>query len=265
MRATLAEILNVHEEMAPLSLSADYDNSGLQCGDLSSPVSRILLCLDCSMAVVEEAKDRGCEMILSHHPLIFPAIRSLCAQDGVGAILRELVRSDIALVSMHTNLDVAKNGVSDALAQVFGVGDGDIVEPAGGGDIGYGRVGDIEPIALARLAAFAKQALSAQTVRFIGQGDRVITRLAVLCGSGSAAFDAARTLGAQCAITGDVKYGAGWEAHLKNLAVIDAGHYDTEKVIFIPWQTHLQKRLNALKYDVDLMITSKGADIFTRV
>ncbi len=265
MQPTLEQICAVMEEIAPLALSAEFDNSGLQCGDLAQPVSRILLCVDCTEDVVEEAKQKGCELILSHHPLIFPSVNQLCEQDGQTRILRKLIRYDIALVAAHTNMDFVRGGLCDVLANIFGIKDAEVVEPVGDAGDGYGRVGTIEKMTVDDLAKVAKRTLCATTVRYTGDGQREITRLVVLSGSGTSALDASLKKGAQCAITGDVKYSQGLSYHRMGLSVIDAGHYDTEKVILQPWQNYLQNRLFALEYQVDLMITSMGADIFTQV
>ncbi len=265
MHPSLEQICTVLEEIAPKALCADFDNSGLQCGDLAQGISRILLCVDCTQGVAEQAKAYGCELILSHHPLIFPSIKNLCEQEGVGRILRMLIRNNTALVAAHTNMDFVRGGLCDILADIFKLTDPQVIEPVGDKGDGYGRIGAVEPVTVYELAQFAKQALCATTVRYTGGGNRSVERLAVLSGRGASALDAALEKGAQCAITGDVKYSEGLTYCRQGLSLIDAGHYDTEKVILQPWRNYLQNKLNALQYKVDLMITSMGADVFTQV
>ncbi len=265
MQPTLKQINELMEEIAPLRLSAEFDNSGLQCGDWTQPVSRILLCVDCTEQVAEEAAALGCNLILSHHPLIFNPIRRLCEQDTLERILRNLIRNDIALLSSHTNTDYAKDGLCEVLSTIFGLENTEVVEPIGLNGDGYGRVGCIPETTVELLAIAAKSKLNATSVRYTGSGDKRITRLAVLSGSGTSALDACLATGAQCVITGDVRYSQGIEFARRELSIIDAGHYDTEKVILLPWFNHLQNRLYTLEYQVDLMISSTGADIFSQV
>lgn len=265
MRPTLEQVYRVLDSMAPFALAAGFDNSGLLCGDWEMKVSRILLCVDCTKEVAQEAIDQGCDLIVSHHPLIFPSINRIIEQDGVGHILRMLILGNIGLVAMHTNADFARGGLCDALATMFNLREPLTVEPQNESGDGYGRMGTVAPVTVAALAALCKRKLEANTVRYSGSGDRVVQRVAVLSGSGSSAFEAALAVGAQCVITGDVKYSSAMEINRKGLSVIDAGHYDTEKVILLPWRNHLQKRFYALQYEVDLNITTAGADIFTQV
>ena len=265
MQPTLRTIDDLMQQIAPLNLSAEFDNSGLQCGDWTQPISRILLCVDCTEQVADEAAALGCNLIIAHHPLLFTPLRRVCEQDGLERILRKLIRSDIALLASHTNTDYAKDGLCEVLSGLFGIVDAEVAEPVGVGGDGYGRVGNIPETSVEQLAIAAKRILSATSVRYTGSGDRRITRLAVLSGSGTSALGACLSLGAQCAITGDVRYSQGVEYARKELSIIDAGHYDTEKVILLVWLNHLQNRLHTLEYHVDLMISSAGADIFSQV
>jgi dinuclear metal center YbgI/SA1388 family protein len=265
MQPTLKQVYELIDSMASFSFSAEFDNSGIQCGDDTQSISRILLCVDCTEAVADEACEKGCDLILSHHPLIFPTIHRLWEQDGVEKILRRLIRRNTALVASHTNTDYAKSGLCEVLSQRFGLQNAEPVEPMGNDGDGYGRVGNIQPVTVKELAKFAKKALSANLVRFTGNPDRIVKRIAVLSGSGTSVLDACLLKDAECVITGDVRYSQGLAYDRQNLSIIDAGHYDTEKVILGQWQSHLQNGLNALKYDVDVVLTSAEADIFTQV
>jgi dinuclear metal center YbgI/SA1388 family protein len=265
MQPTLKQICEIIESIAPLGLCADYDNSGIQCGDYVQSIWRILLCVDCTEKVVDEAIEKHCELILSHHPLIFPTIHRLLEQDGAERTLRKLIRSNTALFASHTNTDNAKDGLCEELSRIFGLRNTEVVEPMGGYGDGYGRVGDIIEMSVEDLAKTAQKLLSATTVRFSGNPNRRVSKIAVLSGSGTSALDACLAKGAECAITGDVRYSQGIKYARENLSLIDAGHYDTEKVILGYWQSHLQNRLHALQYAVDVMIASSGEDIFSQV
>ncbi|MBQ9989079.1 MAG: Nif3-like dinuclear metal center hexameric protein [Clostridia bacterium] len=258
---TVKTVYECLDKIAPYALSESYDNSGLQCGDLTQTVTGILLCVDCTEAVVEEAAALGCELIVSHHPLIFPQIRSISEQDGVGRVLRQLIRKDIALISAHTNLDIVETGVCDAMADLVGLENRESIEK----ESGYGRVGDIEPTTVYELAKKCAAVFEGNNVRFTGEGDRVVSRIALASGSGTGCAENALALGAQCLITGDVKYSQGFDFLRKGLSMIDAGHYDTEKVILPRLCNRLQTELAGVKWNVKLLITSKGKDVFTKL
>ena len=123
MKTQVRHIANFIHQWAPPGVKMDYDNVGLLVGDPAAPVSRVLVCLDVTEEVVDEAMSKKCELIVSHHPLIFQKISSINPTDEQGRILYKLIRNNIALLSAHTNLDAALDGVSFVLANNLGLDD----------------------------------------------------------------------------------------------------------------------------------------------
>ena len=125
----VSDIAAVLERFAPLPLQEDYDNAGLQVGNRSMAVSGVLLCLDVTPDVLEEARCRSCNMIVSHHPLIFGRLHSLTGDDPVQQVVIDALRHDIAIYSAHTNLDSAWNGVSHEMATRLSMTDIKVLHP----------------------------------------------------------------------------------------------------------------------------------------
>jgi dinuclear metal center YbgI/SA1388 family protein len=117
------------ETWAPLSWQESYDNAGLLCGSRSQPVSGVLISLDCTEAVVQEAIDKGCNLIVAHHPIVFKGLKSLTGKDYVERTMILAIKNDIAIYASHTNLDHAPKGVSYQLAQKLGLSDGRVLRP----------------------------------------------------------------------------------------------------------------------------------------
>ena len=133
----LTELMRYLDEFAPFALASGWDNSGLQIGDFSVPITGILLCVDCTDAVVQEAVEKRCELILSHHPLLFHPPKQIVEQFGSQRVMRRLIRHNIALVSTHTNLDYVEKGLCLAMAKTLGLSDIQPVIGPGEEDAGY--------------------------------------------------------------------------------------------------------------------------------
>ena len=125
-------ILNAIEEFAPRALQESYDNAGLQAGDAANDCSGVLLTLDVTEQTVQEAKERGCNLIISHHPLLFHGIKSISPSNSTGRILINAIRNNIAIYSAHTNLDNARGGVSYRIADKLGMTDVATLQPQKG-------------------------------------------------------------------------------------------------------------------------------------
>lgn len=121
--ACLADIIGLLNQLCPPDLAEEWDNVGLQVGDLSAKIDRILVCLDAEEIAIQEAHHQGAQLIISHHPLIFKPIKRLSPTDMTGRVLFQAIKQDIAVVSAHTNLDRAADGLNDWLAERLGVND----------------------------------------------------------------------------------------------------------------------------------------------
>lgn len=116
---TVKQVLEALCQAAPLHLAESWDNPGLQCGDSNQPVKGVLVALDCTMSVIQEAVEKGCDLIVTHHPLLFRGVKQVTNSSLEGQKLLQLLRHGIAVISMHTNLDIAQDGVNDCLARVL--------------------------------------------------------------------------------------------------------------------------------------------------
>lgn len=362
MAAKCGEIIALVEALAPPDLAAEWDNVGLMLGSPEREVRRVLVSLDVTLAVVEEAIARGANLIVSHHPLFFRPIKKLRFDESQGKLVYNLIKEDIMVYCAHTNLDSADLGVSYHLAVKLGLEDIHVLVPtnrekyyklvtfvpegheralreaitrAGAGWIGnysdctfriagtgtflpmagtrpymgqegelmqaneyrletivpaarltevlqalkkahpyeevaydiyplanegpaqgFGRWGVLaHPINLKEFTLQVKDILSAASVKLVGDDQRKVKNIAVCGGAGSEVMEAARSAGAEVLVTGDLKYHEAQAALAMDLAVIDAGHYATERLIVPVLLTYLQEQLQ--KREVMLLASQK--------
>ncbi len=225
----IAELIALIDEFAPYSAQAEYDNSGLCFGDPEEQVDAALLTTDVTPEVVDEAMDRGCNVIISHHPVIFGAVKSITPDGGMrSTVLVRAIKADIALLSAHTNLDVCDGGLNDRVATMLGL-------QITGGDGGYMRVGELDPDATATLeeyAAFVSEKLGDPTVRYVGDGGKIVQKVAVSTGAGGRDGDMFAELiaqGVDVLVTAEVKHNLALEAKNAGLGIIECTHHATER------------------------------------
>ncbi|MCD8096195.1 MAG: Nif3-like dinuclear metal center hexameric protein [Ruminococcus sp.] len=221
---TVGEIYDYINSFAPFSLQQSYDNSGICAGERSMTVKKILTALDITNEVVSEAKAEKCELVISHHPVIFHPLKSLTMRQPAVA----LTAAGIAAICMHTSFDSAKDGMNDLLVKQLGL---EIIEPLvyeEGKPLGYVCSLKFE-CSPSQLAAVCKKKLGCNSVRYI-DSSRSISKVGVLSGSGGFAFREAAAKGCDALITGDVKHGDFIDAKNADFCIIDAGHYYTENI-----------------------------------
>lgn len=263
---SLTETLRILDAFAPFALANQRDNSGLQTGDFARPISGILLCVDCTEAVVEEAAQKGCELIVSHHPLLYHPLKQVVEQYGQQRVVRSLIRHNIALISTHTNLDFAEQGLCLSMAEKLGLQDVQPVIGPGEEDAGYGRWGRIDPQPLHALAQTAKRVFSATTVKYAGAPETPVRTVMVASGSGlHVVLRRAMQWGCDAIVTADVAYNQALDAVAGGVCVVDAGHFDTEKSCCEIWTQTLQSRFDALQYSVRLYTAQSSVDVFKQV
>lgn len=248
----VSNLLDVLNEMAAFSLAESWDNVGLMVGDPATEVSGILVCLDASMQVLQEAEAKQCNVILSHHPLIFRPLKSLRTDDPVGALVVEAAKRGIAVISCHTNLDVIASGVSDALAAALGVIDGEpLASKDGETALGFGKIGALEKGMAGRdFIRVVHDALSLPSIKVAGQLPELVQKIAVCGGSGSDLVELAYERGADLYVTGEVKHSAALWAKAKDFCVVDAGHFATEQVVVPVLAKQLAGLLQKKSYQV---------------
>lgn len=224
------DIAKIIETVAPLSLQEGYDNSGLQCGNPQQEVCRVLTCLDVTEQVIEEAHIKDCQMIVSHHPLLFRGTKCINPQhDYISRCLFLAIRYGIALYAAHTNLDNAYGGVNYRLGEVLGLSDvRPLVPVADSGMCGTGLVGVLkQPLGRDQFVAFIKERLGCLTVAHNNGGPDVIGRIALCGGAGSDFIADAERAGVDAYLTGEARYHE-YFGH-PDVMFLTAGHFQTEQ------------------------------------
>lgn len=368
----LTDILGWLNRSYPTALAEDWDNSGLQSGDPAAAVTKVLICLDIEQIALEKAEQFGADLIISHHPFIFRPLKKITPTDITGKLLIQAIKQDIALVSMHTNLDRAADGLNDWLASRLGVEQSVPLEPAqsghyqklvvyvpvgheeqvmeavfsaGGGHIGaydrcsfrtqgigsfrpgaetdpyIGQPGEHEepgevrlefilPVALAakivakavkahpyeevaydliplanrrsdiglgrigrlphsqplgQFAEHVKQALQVEHLRLCGDLGQPITKVALCGGSGMSVYNDALRQGADCLVTGDVKFHEAQRARADGLALIDAGHFASEHFMVQELAQRLKEFISDRHYTTEVIELLDERDPFSFV
>ena len=226
MEYKVRDIVKVIEEFAPLGIQESWDNSGLCIGSPDAPVSSVLLGLDCTPELVEEAVSCGADMIVTHHPLIFSGLKKISPDDQVGEAVIKAIRAGISIYAAHTNADKVLAGVSGAMASRLGLENVTILEEDGEGT-GLGVVGDLpEPLTAAEAAALVKERFGLKAMRSSRPVEGRISRVAMCGGSGGSLIPAARRSGAQLYISGDISYHNFFTP--EGFMIMDIGHYESE-------------------------------------
>ena len=241
------EIVSAFEAVAPLALQESYDNSGLIVGDRDAEVTRALLCLDCTEAVVDEAIGKGCDVIIAHHPIVFGGLKRFTGGDYVQRTVIKAIQNNIAIYACHTNLDnVLRGGVNERIAQQLGfdvervlrpiaadfgsfassrgVVDSEVFRTAGAGILCNLQ----KPMNVLDFLQHVKERMGAEVVKYTKCDIEVVGKVAICGGAGSFLIGDALRAGADAFITSDVKYHEFFDAQGKML-LCDIGHYESEK------------------------------------
>ncbi len=230
--------------LAPKEGAMDWDNVGQLLGDPEQRVSRVLVALDITEAVADEAAERDCELIVAHHPVMnckWLPVQTVRSDTPQGHLLLKLLRGGISAVCMHTNLDVAEGGVNDALAETL-----KLVDPGPLTEDGIGRVGTLSsPMPLAEFAKTVSRALGCNGLRYADAG-RTVFRVAVGGGACGDYESAAAAAGCDTFVTADLTYHQFLDAAGKGLNLIDAGHFPTEDPVCAKLAAYLQTQFPGL-------------------
>lgn len=222
---TISDITETLEQTAPLILQESYDNSGLLVGDAGAECTGALLCVDATPERVREAAGCGCNLLISHHPVIFRPLRRLTGETLPQRTVAEAIRLGVAIYACHTNLDNAPGGVSVEIARRIGLTDITPLMPGG-----TGAVGNLPaPLSPSALADIVKSSLGSPVVRTNRYAsDSHISRVALCGGSGSEFIPDAVRAGAQAYITSDTRY-HDFVDYADTIFIVDTGHYESEK------------------------------------
>ena len=227
----IKEVLSALEQFAPLPLQESWDNAGLQVGLTEAEGSGAILCLDVTEKGVDEAVCKGCNLIVSHHPLRFRGLKTISDLTDVQRTVRKAIRQDICVVSMHTNMDNAQGGVNFKIAEKLGLTDVTFLSPKRVGDVecGSGVVGTLEnPMAADDFVLKVKRAFGVECAMTNELLRRPVSRVAICGGAGDFLLDDAVGAGADAFITGEMHYHQyfGYEQRIQ-ICVI--GHYQSEQ------------------------------------
>jgi dinuclear metal center YbgI/SA1388 family protein len=370
--ARVADIVGLINRISPPHLAEDWDNVGLQVGDPSAPVRRILVCLDAEAGAVEEAARLGADLIVCHHPLIFRPLKRITPGDPVGDVIFRAIQRTIAIVAAHTNLDRSVDGLNDWLAAQLGLAavtplerprcDGyyklvvyvpsghenavmEAMFAAGAGHIGaydrcsfrtsgtgtfragadtdpfigtpgtyketeelrletiipiqlrdriiprmikahpyeevaydliplanpvqgagLGRIGVLnEKLPLDAFAGQVRRTLDVAAVRMVGNADQMIGKVAVCGGGGMVTYADAQRLGADCLVTGDIKFHEAQRARADGMALIDAGHFGTEKIMIKKMAERLTSLIAEQRFGLEVITMTTEHDPFITI
>jgi dinuclear metal center YbgI/SA1388 family protein len=257
----LREVVAALERLYPPHTALTWDRVGLVSGDLDQPVSLVHFAVDPTLAVIEEARACGANLLVTHHPLLLRGVHSVATTGAKGASVTALIENHIALYVAHTNADVASPGVCDALAGACALVDVEPLQVIDG--VGHGRVGSLA-LALTlrdfvqRLSAVLPKAVGG--IRVAGPAEARVSRVAVVGGSGDDSFDAVRASGADVFVTADLRHHPTLEAREEARGgtpyLVDAGHWATEWL----W---LESARSELLRDLDTRGTSLNTHICT--
>ena len=226
----IRQVIGALEDFAPLALQDGYDNAGLQIGlPQDVDATGVLLCLDVTEAVIDEAVSRGCNMVVSHHPLLFRPLKSISGKDYVERVVIKAIQHGITLYAAHTNLDNAQGGVNHKMAEKLQLGALEWLEPKTGMDGGSGLVGEL-PTALTQQAfiQLVKDTFHVDSMRYNNWQGQYVRRVAICGGAGAFLIPKAIEKGADAFVTGEIGYHRffGYE---DSILLTEIGHFESEQ------------------------------------
>lgn len=245
----IKDIMSFFEEFAPLNTAMDFDNSGLLVGSPEAQVTDVLVSLDITPEVVHEAEQLGCQLIISHHPVIFNPIKRLDASSAAYM----LASKSISALCMHTNLDLSVEfGVNLCLAQAIGVKNTRLCDE--GECLFLGELD--EELSMCEFAQRVKESLNCNGLRYSDCGKKV-RKIAVSSGSGGSNVYAAKNIKADALVTGEIKHHEINDAYFLGLSVVDAGHFKTEDVVISPLCRKLAARFDDIIFTKSRLCNDK--------
>ena len=227
----IKEVLAALERFAPLPLQEDWDNAGLQVGLTEAEVSGALLCLAVNESIVGEAVDRGCNLVVAHHPLLFRGLKTVSDADYVQRTVMAAIRHGVTVVAMHTNMDNARGGVNFKMAEKLRLADVRFFAPKAVGTLegGSGVIGRLpEPVAAADFMALVKSVFKADSVKGNGLLCRPVSKVALCGGAGDFLLERAVAEGADAFVTGEMHYHV-YFGHERQVQIAVLGHYESEQ------------------------------------
>lgn len=227
----IKEVLSALERFAPLPLQEGWDNAGLQVGLTEAEVSGALLCLDVNESIIDEAIAKGCNLVVSHHPLLFRGLKTIGDADYVQRTVVKAIKNDIVVISMHTNMDNAAGGVNHKMAEKMGLADVRFMSAKTVDSIeaGSGVIGELpEEMAADDFVLMVKRAFGVECALCNELLRRKIRRVAICGGAGDFLLDDAVRAGADAFVTGEMHYHV-YFGHEQQIQICVIGHYQSEQ------------------------------------
>lgn len=256
----VSDVYKYIDSFAPFRTQDSWDNSGLLAGDENAQVHKALVALDAENRIIDEAHRKGCELLITHHPVIFHPLKTVCFDDPAG----RLVRYGMSCICAHTNLDSAQYGISDMMLYRLGFKNCHELVQINRRDslsdraVGYGAIGECSEMTPEELAKLCAERFRCVAIKYVA-GKRNIKRVGVISGAGGDGIFDAKRLGLDAYITAEVKHHEFLEAERIGVTLIDAGHYETEIIA----AEYLKQKLEKEFSDVSFVTSGEGTTIKT--
>lgn len=235
---TVQNIFDFLNSRFPVDTACGFDNVGTLVGDRNKTVTKAIIALDCTMPVINEALKNGCELIITHHPVIFNGIKSVLDD----TLVYEIIKNSLSVISMHTNLDQGDGGVNDTLCNVIGLKNVETVEAP---DKFLLKKGEISPLSADDFAKHLKNVLN-YPVKYVGEGE--IKNVLVCSGSGAQYHTQCIVNGCDALVTAEVRHNNFLDAAQNGVALFDCGHFNTEVVVIKPLCEMLSNEFNNIQF-----------------
>lgn len=261
------DLIALLDKVAEPALAESWDNIGLMVGDPDSEITGILVALDPTLEILDEAKRKGCNTIVTHHPLIFKGLKSVRTDHPEGRILARALLDRQVIVGCHTNLDKVSGGVNDMLAARLGLVNSRVMVPdtflSEPGLIGFGRIGELPgPLDFPDFIASIREKLALPVVKVAGVPPAEITKVAVCGGSGSELAPLAMANGAHIYISAEIKHAMARWAESVGFCIVDGGHFATENVMVLGLAKLIRSGFAELNMSADVLTTESQISPF---
>lgn len=252
------EIVDYLLNKYPLELASSFDigKVGLQFGSMSKEVKKVMICLDGTSEVINEAIENNVDLLICHHPFLFSPILNLDYNSPLGKKMVKVFKSELNIFAMHTNFDSALNGMNDYLASLLGLENVYSIPEIPTSE-SFMRIGEIEKCSLAEFAYFVKETFNEECVRVVGDLDKNVKKVAIIGGSGASFVVAAKKLGCDCIVTGEVKQNNAIDALEYNMGIIEVSH--SVEAFF---KEYIKNMLEDEFKDVEFILSKKDVNPF---
>lgn len=263
------DLIDLIEEIAPPEKYRDFDNSGEQIYSGSEEVKKVLVCLEINCDVIEEAKAKGADIIITHHPLIFNPPKFIDYRDFPGQYIHECIKNGINVYSAHLSFDFADKGNNTYIAQLLGLyagSDGSLDAEGGFGSMEEGYYGMLpEPMTFEAACRHVEKCLDLPEgyIRCVDGGREKLVNVSFCTGAGGDYLFKAAAKGCDLFITGDLRLHEAQYAKAKGMSVIDAGHYGTEKIFTENMSHQLYVKAAAKGLDIDVIMAEANTNPYT--